>query len=184
MVSMATSRALRFTYRDYLLLPEGRRYEVIDGELFMTPAPTPYHQLVSKRIQRTLDAFVEKNGLGLVLYAPCDVVLSDADVVQPDILFVSAGRLSIVGDKFISAAPDLVVEVLSPATESRDRVAKMKLYAKTGVQELWIADPAEKTIEILVNSGEGFRREALIGATETLRSVLLAGLEISLSSVF
>lgn len=181
---MAASTALRFTYQDYLLLPEDRRYEVIDGDLFMTPAPTPYHQLISKRIEHMLDDFVEKNHLGLVLYAPCDVVLSETDVVQPDILFVLASRLSVVGDKFISAAPDLVVEVLSPATETRDRVAKSKLYARKGVRELWIADPAAQTIEVLVNSEEGFRRDALVGATETLRSVLLTGLEIPLSAVF
>ncbi|HEY3123310.1 MAG TPA: Uma2 family endonuclease [Thermoanaerobaculia bacterium] len=181
---MTASTALRFTYQDYLLLPEDRRYEVIDGDLFMTPAPTPYHQLVSKRIERLIDDFVEKNGLGLVLYAPCDVVLSETDVVQPDILFVSASRISIVGDKFISAAPDLIVEVLSPATETRDRVAKTKLYAKKGVRELWIADPEARTIEVLVNSGEGFRRDSLAGAGETLRSVLLEGLEIPLSAVF
>ena len=181
---MGASTALRFTYQDYLLLPEDRRYEVIDGDLFMTPAPTPYHQLVSKRIGHVLDDFVEKNRLGMVLYAPCDVVLSETDVVQPDILFVSAGRLAIVGEKFISAAPDLIVEVLSPATETRDRVAKTKLYAKKGVRELWFADPEAKTIELLVNSGEGFRREALAGSTETLRSVLLEGLEIPLDSVF
>ncbi len=181
---MTCSTALRFTYQDYLLLPEDRRYEVIDGDLFMTPAPTPYHQLVSKRIERMLDDFVEKNHLGLVLYAPCDVVLSETDVVQPDILFISAGRLSVVEEKFVSAAPDLVVEVLSPATATRDRVAKSKLYARTGVRELWIADPVARTIEVLVNSQEGFRRDALVGETETLRSVLLAGLEIPLSAVF
>ena len=181
---MTASTALRFTYQDYLLLPEDRRYEVIDGDLFMTPAPTPYHQLVSKRIERLIDDFVEQNRLGLVLQAPCDVVLSETDVIQPDILFVSAGRLSIVGDKFISGAPDLVVEVLSPATETRDRVAKAKLYAKNGVRELWIADPEARTIELLVNSGEGFRREALAGANERLRSVLLEGLEIPLDAIF
>ena len=181
---MTDSTALRFTYEDYLLLPEDRRYEVIDGDLFKTHAPTPYHQLVSNRIERLIDDFVEKNGLGLVLYAPCDVVLSETDVVQPDILFVSASRISIVGDKFISAAPDLIVEVLSPATETRDRVAIAKLYAMKGVRELWIADPETRTIEVLVISGEGFRRASLAGAGETLRSVLLEGLEIPLSAVF
>ena len=181
---MAASTALRFTYQDYLLLPEDRRYEVIDGDLFITPAPTPYHQLVSKRIGWLIDDFVGKNRLGLVLFAPCDVVFSESDVVQPDILFVSAERQSIVGEKFISAAPDLVVEVLSPATENRDRVAKTKLYARNGVRKLWIADPEAKTIELLVNTGDGFRRQALAGAAETLHSVLLEGFDISLDTVF
>jgi len=181
---MSAPTALRFTYQDYLLLPEDRRYEVIDGDLFMTPAPTPYHQLVKKRIEYLIDEFVEKNRLGLVLDAPCDVVLSETDVVQPDILFISTARLSIVGEKFISAAPDLVVEVLSPATETRDRIAKAKLYAKNGVRELWIVDPEARTIELLVNSGDGFRREALAGTGDTLRSVLLAGLEIPVAAVF
>ena len=87
---MAAPTSVRYTYDDYVLLPEDRRYEVLEGDLFMTPAPTPYHQLVSKRIEFLLDEHVRRNQLGEVLDAPCDVVLSPNDIVQPDILFIAA----------------------------------------------------------------------------------------------
>jgi Uma2 family endonuclease len=181
---MSVPAALRLTYRDYLLLPEDRRYEVIEGELYMTPAPTPYHQLVKGRIKRVLDNFVETHGLGTVLDAPCDVVLSETDVVQPDILFVSSERRAIIGEKFIAGAPDLMVEVLSPSTEERDRTLKAKLYAKAGVRELWLADPESRTIEILVSSAEGFRRHDFGGAGRIVASALLSGLELAVDQTF
>lgn len=181
---MSVPAALRFTYQDYLLLPEDRRYEILDGDLFRTPAPTPYHQRVSRNIEVMLDSYVRSHGLGEVLDAPCDVVLSATDVVQPDILFIVTDRLSIIGEKYISQAPDLVVEILSPATAERDRSLKTKLYARFGVRELWIADPEAKTIEVLVNTREGFRRDALFGRGQVLRSPLLPGLEISINQVF
>src|SRR5688572_31178433 len=118
---MSVPQSLRFTYEDYALLPEGRRYEVIDGELYLTPAPTPFHQTVAKRLAFLLDAHIEQSGAGKLFIAPCDVLLSQFDVLQPDIFFISAARLSIIGEKYISDAPDLVVEVLSPGTRKRDR---------------------------------------------------------------
>ncbi|HYV41054.1 MAG TPA: Uma2 family endonuclease [Thermoanaerobaculia bacterium] len=181
---MSTPASLRFTYEDYLLLPEDRRYEIIDGDLFMTPAPGTPHQRVVGNLYLRLRQHVDDSGLGEVLIAPCDVVLSPTDVVQPDVLFVAVDRASIVGEKFISAAPDLVVEVLSPSTEERDRTLKTKLYARAGVRELWIADTKEKTIEILTNSGAGFRREGVFGVGTVLRSILLPSLEIPIAEVF
>jgi len=121
---MSPPASLRFTYEDYLLLPEDRRYEIIDGDLLMTPAPGIPHQRLVGRLYRHLDDHVRSRKLGEVLMAPFDVVLSPTDVVQPDLLFVAAGRASIIGEKFISAAPDLVVEILSPSTEDRDRTVK------------------------------------------------------------
>src|SRR5712691_11341392 len=134
---MAVSPATRLTYEDYRLLPEDRRYEVIDGELFMTPAPTPYHQIVALNVATALGEHVLGLKLGTVLIAPCDVVLSETDVVQPDILFIAAERASVIGEKYISAAPDLVIEVFSPSTAGRDQTLKKKLYAPRGVKELW-----------------------------------------------
>ena len=181
---MSTPASLRFTYEDYLLLPEDRRYEIIDGDLFKTPAPGTPHQRLIGRLYRYLDDHVRSRKLGEVLVAPCDVVLSPTDVVQPDLLYVTAARSAIVGEKFISAAPDLVVEVLSPSTEDRDRTLKTKLYARFGVRELWIADTKEKRIEVLTNSGDGFRQEAVFGLGTVLRSSLLSGLEIPIADVF
>ena len=181
---MSVPESLRFTYEDYLLLPEDRRYEVIDGALYLTPAPTPYHQIVGRRIQRLIEDHVEREALGVVFDAPCDVVLSRFDVLQPDVFFVSADRRSVIGEKFISDAPDLVVEVLSPGTRKRDRIFKAKRYARFGVREMWIADPDKKTIEVFVNREERFRREAVYIEQDVLRSPLLPGLEVPLAKVF
>jgi len=181
---MSVPESLRFTYEDYVLLPEDRRYEVIDGELYLTPAPTPYHQIVSRRIERLLEDHVERVKLGIVLDAPCDVVLSRFDVLQPDILFVSTDRLGVIGEKYVTDAPDLVVEVLSPGTRKRDRVWKAKRYARFGVREMWIADPDKKTIEVLVNTEEGFRRQAAYARDDVLRSSILPGLRVPLTRVF
>ena len=181
---MSVTGSLRYTYEDYVLLPDDRRYEVIDGELHLTPAPTPYHQIVKARIERLLQDYVEKGSLGMVLDAPCDVVLSQFDVLQPDIFFISSGRLGTIGEKYISDAPDLVVEVLSPGTRRRDRILKAKRYALFGVREMWIADPDRKTVEVFVNADGGFRRHAIYGGSDVLRSPLLPGLEIPLAGVF
>jgi Uma2 family endonuclease len=181
---MSVSKPLRYTYDDYARLPDERRYEVIDGELYLTPAPTPYHQIVSRRIERLLEDHVEKAKLGIVIQAPCDVVLSQFDVLQPDIFFISTGRMAVIGEKYISDAPDLVVEVFSPGTRKRDRFVKSKRYARFGVRELWIADPQKKTIEVFVNVKEGFRREGLYTGEDVLQSPMLPGLRIPLAGVF
>lgn len=181
---MSVTGSLRFTYEDYARLPDDHRYEVIDGELFLTPAPTPYHQMVKLRIEKILLDHVEHGGLGQILDAPCDVVLSEFDVLQPDIFFISSGRLGTIGEKYISDAPDLVVEVLSPGTRRRDRILKARRYALFGVREMWIADPDRKTIEVFVNADGGFRRDAIHGGSDVLRSPLLPGLEIPLARVF
>jgi Uma2 family endonuclease len=181
---MSVPAALKFTYEDYALLPEDRRYEVIDGELFPTPAPTLFHQAVSERIGHRLREHLRRTGAGVMFYAPCDVVLSTHDVVQPDILVVTTERRAILSDKFVAGAPDLIVEVLSPSTESRDRVAKAKRYAAFGVREMWLVDPAAKTIEVLVNAGDGFRRDSLDAEGDTVRSAILSGLEFPAAPVF
>jgi Uma2 family endonuclease len=181
---MSVPAALKFTYEDYVLLPEDRRYEVIDGEPFLTPAPTPNHQDVVLELVRILADFVQTHSLGRVVLSPCDVVLSQFDIVQPDIFFIAAGREGIVGEKYIAGAPGLVIEVLSPSTETRNRVAKAKRYATFGVREMWLVDPEAKTIEVLVNSEEGFRRQALYGEAETVRSVVLPGFEFPAARAF
>ena len=94
----------------------------------------------------------------MIFVAPCDVVLSQFDVLQPDLFFIAAERASLIGEKYIAGAPDLVVEVLSPSTEQRDRIAKSKRYATFGVREMWLTDLVAKTIEVLVNAEEGWRR--------------------------
>jgi Uma2 family endonuclease len=181
---MSVSKPLRYTYEDYARLPDDQRYEVIDGELFLTPAPTPFHQIVKGRIEEMLKEYVYERRLGLVLDAPCDVVLSRYDVLQPDIFFISSDRRTVIGEKYITDAPDLVIEVLSPGTRKRDRILKSRRYARFGVREMWIADPKAKTIEVFVGREGRFRREAAYAEGGVLGSPLLPGLAVPLERVF
>jgi len=176
---------IKFTYKDYKSLPESetKRYELIEGELIMVPSPFIYHQRVSGKIEFLLRGFVEKNKLGEVFYAPCDVHLGD-NVVQPDILFVSKEHSYIIIKEEIKGAPDLVIEILSPATAERDRTFKKVLYARYGVQEYWIVDPEKKTIEVLTLKKEGYETYSTYKMQETLNSPLLSGLRIDLTRIF
>jgi Uma2 family endonuclease len=184
MGAMSRASSVRFTYQDYLQLPEDGRYEIINGELFLTPAPTTYHQRISGRIQFLLTRHVRETDVGEIFNAPCDLLLSEIDVVQPDIFFIAKERREIVEEKYVSAAPDLVVEILSESTAKRDRGIKAKLYERAGVKELWIVDPWEKSAEIFRRSEETFVRNALFSGTDTLVTRVFPGLEIPLTEVF
>ena len=175
--------AVRFTYEDYVLLPEEKRYEIIDGDLLMSPAPTIYHQDVIFRLARLLDDWVRARDLGKVQISPCDVYLSETDIVQPDILYVSKARLGIIEERYVRGAPDLAVEAFLEATASRDRVLKGKLYAKFGVKEYWLVDLASKSAEVLAHTGGGFERLGAFGRADALRSQILPELAIPLSQV-
>jgi Uma2 family endonuclease len=175
---------VKFTYHDYLSLSDERRYELLEGELYVVPAPAVYHQRISARLFVALFLFVKEHDLGELLAAPCDVVLSEEDVVQPDILFVSKDRAGIIGTANIQGPPDLIVEILSPETKSRDVEIKRKLYAKSGVREYWIVDPSAKTIEVLTWGKKGYRRSATYPHTAQVSSRLFPGLRISLAQIF
>jgi Uma2 family endonuclease len=174
----------KFTYQDYLMIPGDQRYELIEGELMMTPSPVPYHQWISKNIEFELEKFVREKGQGKVFYAPCDVYLDNENVLQPDILFISEERLTIIGEKNIQGAPDLVIEILSESTAYRDMVKKKKLYARFGVKEYWLVDPEEKTVEIYILEKNSLILTKRFGEKNTLESLLLSGLKIKLTRVF
>ena len=175
---------IKFTYEDYRNTPEDKRYELLDGELVMVPSPKEQHQRLSIKLAMRLQQFVEETGMGYVYTAPFDVVLSDTDVVQPDLLFVSRERRQIITDDNIQGAPDVVVEILSQSTAERDRTYKRSLYARYGVQEYWIADPETRTVEVLRLGERGFESEETYGVGQTLVSPQLEGLNISLDEVF
>jgi len=138
-----------FTVDDVRAMPDdGRRYEVIGGELFVTPAPSPRHQTVLGRMYVALFTYVERHRLGRAWVAPLDVVLGPMTLVEPDILFVGAARLSVVTERDVSGAPDLAIEVLSPTTVRTDRGRKRALYQEQGVGEYWVVDPVENVVEI------------------------------------
>lgn len=183
---MTTKRRIKFTYEDYRNLPESetKRYELLEGDLVPLPTPGTYHQRVVGNLMFLLWQFVREHKLGEFLHAPCDVVLSEDSVVQPDILFVSKDREGIITLQNVRGAPDLVIEVLSPGTADRDRTIKRGLYAQHGVSECWIVDPNRKTIEVLELGELGFRSRAVYTEQQTLRSPLLKGLTIPLAEVF
>ena len=175
---------LKFTYQDYVLLPEDKRYELVDGDLCMVPAPRPYHQNVCGEIELALRQFVKERKLGQVLDAPCDVYFSQYDVVQPDILFFLSERLGIIKETYIQGAPDLVVEVLSPSDPGRDREVKRKLYSRYGVQEYWIVDPDARSIEVLTRQEGTLSTLQTFVASDSLTSPLLEGFQLHLPPVF
>jgi Uma2 family endonuclease len=146
------------TYQDYAALPEdGKRYEIHDGELCVMTAPTSDHQIVSVRLFRVLDRHVEARSLGLVLYAPLDVILSDTaaetTIVQPDIVYLDRERLPALRRRGVEGPPTLVIEILSPTTAATDRGRKRALYARYGVSNLWLVDPDVRVIDAYVLRG-------------------------------
>jgi Uma2 family endonuclease len=174
----------QYTYEDYAKLPEGAPYQLIGGELVMTPSPVPYHQIILRRIGFELVKFVEERKYGEVIYAPMDVYLSETETYQPDIIFISNERVNIIGDKKIEAAPDLVIEILSESTAYYDLKHKKRVYEKSGVKEYWIVDPMEKSIEVYENTETGFKLFSNAIQTGKISSKLLEGLEIELEKVF
>ena len=181
----STQPAVKFTYEDYLATPEDERYELLDGDLMMVPAPNVKHQRVSARLHVELHRFIEDRGLGTLLYAPCDVVLSDADVVQPDLLFVSRDREEqLIKRDNVRGAPDLVIEILSPSSAKADRGLKRELYGRYGVTEYWLVDPIAETVLIHRQRGGVLAATHTFSREQTLRSPLLAGLELDLDDIF
>ena len=145
---MQTAHSL-LTYDDYCLIPDdGKRYEVIDGVLYMDPAPLYRHQKTAGRLFSLIDQFARKHRSGEVLFAPFDVVLSEFHVVQPDILFIARSRLTILTEKNVQGAPDLIVEILSEGNRRHDEVVKKAVDERFGVSEYWLVDPSLETIKV------------------------------------
>ncbi len=175
---------VRFNYHDYLLLPEDKRYEILDGELYVVPAPNTRHQRLVIDLFDVLLHHVRRKKLGEVLHAPYDVVLSDETVVQPDILFVSNKHPDIIGEGNISGPPDLVIEVLSPGNRKKDLEVKRKLYASFGVREYWVVDPDAQTIEVLIWSEQGYVSAGVFGESDRLSTPVLPNLNLLPSRLF
>jgi Uma2 family endonuclease len=146
------------TYADYAALPnDGRRYEVLAGEIAVTPAPSPKHQQISRNLFRVLDSHARGRGLGEVLYAPVDCILTDVTIVQPDIIFLATARLGAISGRGIEGPPTLVVEIVSPQSRQFDRITKFQLYARHGVEFYWIVDPDALTIQAFALAGGGYQ---------------------------
>ena len=175
----------KLTYEDYVLFPEdGLRHEILDGEHYVTPAPFIRHQLVSGRLHSRLGPFIEKHRLGVVLYAPVDVILSPHDIAQPDLLFISHERAGILTEPNVQGAPDLVIEILSKKTRRRDEHLKLELYGRYGVLEYWMVDPERRGTKIYRRDGGRLRLIAEVSVGGALTTPLLPGLEIPLAEIF
>ena len=172
------------TYADFAALSEGTLAQLFDGLLVMSPAPNIFHQIITHRVSRWLGNYAEEHDVGLVLEAPIDVRLGPERVLQPDIVFVAADRLGILGKQEIEGAPDLVVEVLSPSTGAYDLTQKRRLYEEAGVREYWIVDPAEKTVEVLALTDGGYQSAARVRRKGMAGSVLLAGFGVEAEALF
>ena len=173
----------RWTYEDYYKLEDDQRYEIIDGELLMAPAPDTWHQSWSGDIYAVLRTHVTGQKLGKVFMAPVDVVLDPENTVQPDIVFVPADNVGIIQRRAIFGVPDLLVELVSPSSVRRDRYDKKQLYARFGVKEYWIGDPANKALEILTLKSGNYELHCSAEEKGKLTSLLLPGLEFDLSEI-
>jgi Uma2 family endonuclease len=184
---MARAAHHPLTYDDLLALPDdGLRHELIDGEHFVTPAPNTKHQTVSVNFTLALGVFIKAHDCGRLFTAPYDIVFSPRDVVEPDLLFVSRERLGLLTERNLQGAPDLLIEILSPSTRTRDEGIKRRLYERMGVREYWLADPLFDTVQVYRRAGEALRLVAEFSAEagDVLTTPLLPGLEIPLAEVF
>jgi Uma2 family endonuclease len=150
-----------FTYRDYEALPnDRRRYEIHDGELCVTRAPSLEHQIIASNLVRALMRHVPGVAPGLLLFAPLDVILSDrpdeTTIVQPDIVYIAPDRMSVTSRRGLEGAPTLAAEILSPSTRTIDRVVKRRLYARYGTPCLWLVDPDARVVEAFVLEGDRY----------------------------
>jgi len=188
---MPSTTARKLTYDDFLKLPgfedDGRRHELIDGEHIVTPSPAEKHQSVSVQLTVALAVYLRKSGLGRVSHGPFDVILSNPDVVEPDLLVVLNDQLDIIGPKNVRGAPALVVEILSPGGRHRDEVVKRDLYARAGVREYWIAHPGRDAIIVCRQGTPGTFEtggDLSAAAGDTLTSPLLPGFSLPLARLF
>ncbi len=175
----------RWTYDDLRAMPETHdRYEIIDGVLYTSPSGhVMRHQGAVGNLHFLLRQWVQEHGLGRVFVSPADVVASPERVVQPDVFFVTEGRLDIVG-AYVDGAPDLVVEVISPSSEKYDRVNKFDLYERIGVKEYWIVDPDAQEVEVFVLRKDAFEQFGTHGRGGEVRSALLEGFAAPARSIF
>ena len=174
----------KYTYQDYCQLPDEVRAEILDGELLMSPSPFRKHQSISREIEFRLCQWVKTHPLGEVYNAPFDVVLSQYDIVQPDLLYISYERKSILTEANVQGAPDLVIEILSSGDKKRDTVKKKAIYEKYGVKEYWIVDPDTETISVFILEGDNFQEKGIYKRNQVLESPLLPGFSLVLEDVF
>jgi len=182
---MQTNALKPITARDFMELPEGPPYyQLIEGDLYMSPSPAPFHQDIVGNIFYLLRRYLEKHRVGIVRSAPSDVRLTELNVYEPDVYFVSKSRKSILTKHGVEGAPNLVAEVLSPRTAKLDKGAKRAVYARAGVEELWIVDPEAKRVHVYRLGESADEPVGVYGVRQKFESPLFPGLKIPVAKVF
>jgi Uma2 family endonuclease len=182
-----SSPGVKLTYDDFVQFPDdGQRHELIDGEHYVTPSRNTKHQETSLKLTLLIGGWLEHHPIGRLFYAPFDVVFSEFDVVEPDLLYLSNARAAeALTSQHVRGAPDLVIEIGSPSTRQRDETIKRRLYERAGVAEYWVVDPEIDAIRVYRRDGGAFARviELSADAGDSLTTPLLPGLVIQLSRV-
>jgi Uma2 family endonuclease len=173
----------RKTVEDLHALPDDVRAELIAGEIYVTPSPSIGHQSVSRRLLVAFSLWAERTGAGHVFAAPLDVHLPSGDVVEPDLIFVAEANGQVLQD-WIRGTPDLLVEIVSPTHPERDRLVKRDLYARNGVPEYWIVEPADRAVELLRLEGGLYVPAGYLQASGVLRSPSLPGFSLPVAEIF
>ncbi|MDP9406087.1 MAG: Uma2 family endonuclease [Actinomycetota bacterium] len=181
---MAAPPAPRYTYDDLERFPDDNlRRELIGGELIVTPAPRPSHQEIADELTYRLRAYTKTHG-GRANSAPLDVVFAPADVVEPDVVFLTAQRLHLVGERYIEGPPDVVVEVSSPSTRHLELVRKRDLYERYGVAEYWYVDLDAERIAVHRLTGDRYADPTFVPRGDVLESPLLPGFSLPVAELF
>jgi Uma2 family endonuclease len=182
---MGTEVIPKLTYEEFRQLPDdGKHYELIHGEVHLSPSRSTKHQLILGNTSVSLGTYVRSARLGVLFCAPLDVCLNPDTALQPDLVFISAERVGIVQENFVAGAPDLAVEVLSQSTAAHDRATKLPLYAEAGVPEVWLIDPQAKTVEVLKLQGKKYLLDATLAGDQVLASNLFPGWQLPLRDLF
>ena len=173
------------TYDDYCEIPNDRnRYEVLEGELNVTPAPSIKHQTAAGNLFMFLSPYISERALGKLFFAPVDLILEPTSVLQPDFLFVSSARQHIITEKAVEGAPDLVIEILSPSTSRIDHTTKAHIYAKHGVPHYWLVDPDQQNVEAYELVGDRYKLALKAENDEVFNPSLFPGLSIPLADLW
>ena len=179
---------VKLTYDDFVLFPDdGKRHELIDGEHYVTPSPNTRHQRISGNLHFLIRSWLEEHPVGQVFYAPLDVIFSNFDVVEPDLLYMSNGQAAqIATGTHVHGVPELLVEIASPGTRKRDETIKRRLYERFGVTEYWVVDPDLDVVRVYRRNGDHFDRpiELLREAHDVLTAALLPQLDLPLDRIF
>jgi len=182
---LTAEKKKKYTVEDYMLLEEGAPFQLIENDLIMSPSPVPVHQVVSNRIAQDLSNFLDSiDDKGFIVSAPMDVKFDNCNVVQPDLLYISAERISDLVRERVEGAPDLIVEILSPSTAYYDLRQKKDLYERYGVKEYIIIDPIQETAELYSLKDQVYFLQQKIQKPDLLNSDVIKGFSFNLGRIF